>query len=328
MKYVFAFLLMVFLLGGCVSAPNSAANTASEEDGRLIIVASVFPQYDFIRQIAGDKVVLYMLISPGAEPHAFEPSPSDMIALNRADLIVYVGGDGEAWVDTILDSIDNPNQRRVALIDLVDAVYKELVEGMEDDHGEDYGYDDHDDDDDHNHDDELDEHVWTSPLNAISIVQQLAWILIELDPDNSEYYFENSMAFIQELRELDAAFAEVAASGVRSTVVFADRFPFRYLMDSYGIDYFAAFPGCSSETQASPATIAFLIDKVKADNIPIVFHVEFSSRSIANVVAQATGARLLELHSTHNVSHADFTGGVTYLDIMNRNLEQLREALN
>jgi len=159
-------------------------------------------------------------------------------------------------------------------------------------------------------------------------VRALTEILAELDPENAGYFRENSAAFVAELEDLDRAFTEVVADGARSTVIFGDRFPFRYLMDAYGLTYYAAFPGCSAETQASPATIAFLIDKVHAENIPVVFYTEFSARTIANVIVEATGARPLELHSAHNVSYADFTGGVTYIDIMNQNLKQLREALN
>ncbi|MCL2398333.1 MAG: metal ABC transporter substrate-binding protein, partial [Defluviitaleaceae bacterium] len=259
----------------------------------------------------------------------FEPSPRDIIALNNADLIVYVGGHGEAWVDMILDSLDQPNLQRVALVDLVDVIHEHEHSHGHDDHHEhehSHGHDDHHEHE-HSHG-EFDEHVWTSPRNAISIVRALTDILTELDPDNANYFRENSEVFILELEELDRAFAEVVAEGNRSTVIFGDRFPFRYLMNAYGLNYYAAFPGCSAETQASPATIAFLIDKVNAESIPVVFYTEFSARMIANVIVEATGARPFELHSAHNVSHADFIGGVTYLDIMRQNLEQLREALN
>jgi len=353
---------MLIFMVGCGGAQSSDApevSTTTYETEQLRIVTSVFPQYDFIRQIAGDRVELSMLISPGGEPHSFEPSPRDIITLNNADLIVYVGGHGEVWVDTILNSLDQQNLRRVSLVDLVDTVHKAILEGMEHTHDHSHDHDEHDHDhehhhshdhDDHHHDDhahheddhyheeqhhhdhhhhdEDDEHVWTSPRNAIAIVQALTDILAELDPDNAEFFRANAAAYINQLEDLDRAFAEMVAGASRQTVVFGDRFPFRYLMDAYNLTYYAAFPGCSAETQASPATIAFLIDKVNAENIPVVFYTEFSARTIANVIVEATGARPLELHSAHNVSHADFTGGTTYLEIMHQNLEQLREALN
>jgi len=152
--------------------------------------------------------------------------------------------------------------------------------------------------------------------------------LAELDPENAEYFRENAASFIAELEALDRAFAEVVAAGVRDVIIFGDRFPFRYLTDAYGLSYYAAFTGCSTETQASPATIAFLIVRVSALSIPVVFHIEISNRQIAEVIAEDTGARVLELHSAHNLSPADFNAGVTYLDLMTRNLEQLKEALS
>jgi len=170
--------------------------------------------------------------------------------------------------------------------------------------------------------------VWTSPRNAKLIVQAIADILAELDPTNADIFRENAASYIAELEELDAAFREVVDQAVRHTVIFGDRFPFLYLTNDYGISHYAAFVGCSTDTQASPATIAFLIEKVEAENIPVVFYIEFSNRMIAEVIAEATGATLLELHSAHNVSQADYSAGVTYLDLMWRNVENLREALS
>jgi len=348
-----------------------------EEVARLNVIATTFPQYDFIRQIAGDRVDLRMLISPGAEAHAFEPTPSDMIAMLEADLFVYTGGHGETWIDTILDTLDNDTLTVVALMDF--ATYLLLADHDHDhDHSHDHDHDDHHDTEDHDHshdhdheteeydhshahddhhdteehdhshgDDhdydydhdhshdhghhhyhDYDEHIWTSPRNATGIVNSLAEVLAELDPDHADYFRANAAAYNEALMELDAAFREVVEQGVRSTVVFGDRFPFRYLMHDLGLTAHAAFPGCSAETTASPATIAALIETVRAEEIPVIFYIEFSSRLIAEVIAEDTGARLLELHSAHNVSYGDFTSGVTYLDLMWRNVEHLREALS
>jgi len=170
--------------------------------------------------------------------------------------------------------------------------------------------------------------VWTCPRNAIIIVQALTDALAELDPDNAEFFRANATAYIAELQELDQAFTAMTSQASRSTIVFGDRFPFRYLTDTYGLTYHAAFTGCSPETQASPATIARLIQIVRDENIPVIFHIELSDGGIARTIAGETGARILELHSAHNVSPADFSAGVTYLDLMRRNLEHLREALN
>ena len=326
-------------------------NVLVEED-RISVITTIFPQYDFIRQIAGDRVNLQMLISPGAEAHAFEPTPSDMVAMLEADLFVYTGGHGEGWIDTILGALENDSLKVVALLDLVDHLLTEDHDhdhshghshshdhghdhGHSHDHSHDHGHShDHSHDHSHSHDHghhhnhDYDEHVWTSPRNAIIIVEELVEVLVVLDPENSDYFRENAAYFIAQLEELEQAFHEVVAQGVRQTVVFGDRFPFRYLMHDLGLSVHAAFPGCSAETTASPATIAGLIETVRHEQIPVIFYVEFSSRLIANTIAEDTGASLLELHSAHNVSAADFAAGVTYLDIMWRNVEQLREALS
>jgi len=366
---VFAGLTIALFLAGCGrSRPDSA-------EDRLRVVATIFPQFDFVRQIAGERVALTMLLSPGAESHGFEPTPRDIITINNADLLIYVGGHGDVWVDPILTSLGREDMRVVALLDLVDTVMQEHHHHGHGHHGHDHhhghghhhGHDHHHGhghahhhhdhhghachhthahhDGDchvvdhghghhhhhhhhHHHEPHYDEHVWTCPRNAIVIVRALTETLSELDPGNAYYFRANAAAFITELEALDRAFVDLVANAARTTVVFGDRFPFRYLTDTYGLTFFAAFTGCSAETQASPATIAMLIETVRAENIPVVFHIEFSNRFIANVIAEATGARLLELHSLHNVSHADFTAGVTYLDLMRRNVETLREALN
>ena len=376
-KLIVLFIAVLFaavVLAGCTPATTDNDNDAPA-DSRLRVITTVFPQYDFIREIAGDRVAVSMLISPGAEPHSFDPAPRDIIALNEADLFVYVGGHSEGWVEDILASLDTA-PRTVALLDLVELVYSDHDHhhdhndhhhhhdhnddhhhdhnddhhhGHDDHHHHDHNDDhhhDHNDDDHHHHDDhndhhhdhndghhhhhdhEYDEHVWTSPQNAIAIVQALTDVLAELDPGNADYFRANAAAYVAELEALDQAFTEVVEQGVRDTVIFADRFPFRYLMDAYGLHAYAAFPGCSADTQASPATIAALIDKVNAEDIPVVFTIEFSSGTIADVVVEDTGARVLELHSAHNVSAEDYAAGVTYLEIMLRNVEQLREALS
>jgi len=356
-----AALTMTMLLSSCGGDDQS-----DDEDGRIRVIATIFPQYDFVRQIAGERVELSMLLSPGAESHGFEPTARDIVTLSNADLLIYVGGHSDEWVERIVTSVNEDretNLRTVALIDLVETVMTEHYhDHHHDSHGhshyhhdshhshddahhehshhyDDYGHDhehhhdsshDHDDHSHHHHDHENheDEHVWTCLRNAVTIVQALTDALAELDPDNAEFFRANAAAYIAELQELDQAFTEMISQAARTTVVFGDRFPFRYLTDTYGLTYHAAFTGCSPETQASPATIARLIETVRHENIPVIFQIELSDGGIARTIAVETGARILELHSAHNVSPADFSAGVTYLDLMRRNLEHLREALN
>lgn len=311
-----AALLLMTLFAGCGEQTEQPDGT---DDGRLSVVTTIFPPYDFIRQIAGDAVSVTMLLSPGNESHDFDPTLSDAALVDGADLFVYVGGETDKnWVPDLLDSVSDT--RTVALTDCVTLNEEEHVEGMqEEDH-----------DHDHTHDEAeaaYDEHVWTSPKNAMQIVEVLCDALCELDPNNADLYRSNTAAYLDELRTLDADLTAMVAGGVRNTILFEGRFPFRYLCEDYGIDYYAPLSGCSSDTEVSLSTISFLLDKLKTESLPVVFHIEFSAETIADVLCDGTGAKNLLLHSCHNVSQADFDGGVTYLSLMRQNLANLKEAL-
>lgn len=317
--------VLLLLLSGCAS-PGTAG---SEDSGKIRAVTTIFPQYDFLRQIGGDHLELTMLLKPGAESHSFEPTPADMITVSQSDLFVYVGGDSDAWVETILESVDVSEKEIVTLMDCVETVAEEDVEGMET-HGHAH---DHEDEDptaaDGDHEEaEQDEHVWTSPRNAVRIVEKLRDALIAVDPENAGDYTQNAADYIDRLNRLNQEFQETVDTAKRHTILLGDRFPFRYLADAYGLDYYAAFPGCSSESEASAKTIAFLIDKVKEEKIPVVFSIELSNEKMTDSICEATGATKLQLHSCHNVTRDDFEQGITYLDLMERNVQALKEALN
>ena len=327
MKRIFMLVIALLLLAACAEEADMgpiAVPTVAYEDAEhaasLRVAASTFPQYDFVRQIAGDRVALSLLVPPGMDTHAFDPTAQDILYIYNMDLLIHVGGKGERWVDTVVASLDRDDMRIVALLDMVEGIEtKQQPQGplvISTATNRDYAAL------------ELDEHVWTSPRNAILIVEELAEVLSELDPDNGAYFQANAAAYIAQLEQLDAALRELVEQGVRRTIIFGDRFPFRYLAHEYGLTYYAAFPGCSTETEPSAATIAFLSDKVREERIPVVFYIEFSNQRIADVIIEGTEAKKLELHSTHNVSHADYIAGVTYLELMWRNLEHLREALN
>lgn len=494
--------ILSMALAACVLLSLFAMPGLAEDDS-LRVVTTIFPPYDFVRSIAGDAVDVSMLLPPGSESHSFEPSPQDIIKIQRADVFIYVGGEADAWVDRILGSMDTSGMTILSMLDMVDAVAEEIVEGMEHGHDHDHGefdpdaahdraltdwagswsslaphaqsgaldayiaaraeesgatldearaaqeaawhtdfdtfmlagdrlyidfggrtisgayayegfavvesdhggaawyqyaltggdegmpayvmFNDHgtgtvpeDGHDEHEHgfahthirygdesfdalvnaegwspffidaaatpadmldtllghshshdeeETELDEHVWTSPRNAMIIVDALAKELGALDGANADLYAKNAQAYINKLAELDAAFADAVAQGSRTTLLFGDRFPFRYLADAYGLSYYAAFPGCATETEASASTIAFLIDKAREEALPVVFQIEFSGGKIADVICESTGARKLEMHSCHNVSRDDFAAGVGYLDLMRRNVDALKEAL-
>ena len=494
--------LAISVLSACSSKPEQQEQQEDEKQQKLSIVTTIFPQYDFTRQIAGDEADVAMLLKPGAESHSYEPTPQDIKAIENCDLFIYTGGENDAWVERILDSMGEHRPDTLRLVDCVSAVKEEIVEGMEHEHGHNHGeiaeedikdrpladflgsyqsvlpyfedgtlddyiseeaeehdknfdemrkefmekkasdysrvsirndmvslkssskevgahYDyigfktsqndegkisgvwyifrikapvegmpvylafndhridsehrDHDEhkqemnhihlrygnesvdalmkderwsptyfpveasgadiaafieEHTHHHEEELDEHVWTSPSNAIKIVAQISAQMCEKDAANAEIYQANAKKYTEQLSELDRSFRQVVESANRRTILFGDRFPFRYFADTYGLDYFAAFTGCSAESEASAATVAFLTEKVKAEKLPVVFTIELSNGKIADSICEATGAKKLTLYSCHNITSDQMKDGATYLSMMTENVESLRTALN
>ena len=297
----------------------SGCGRGAEAEGAegVSVVTTGFAAYDFARQLLGERGEAELLIPPGSETHSFEPTPKDIIDIQNCDLFIYTGGESEAWVADVLESVGG-GVRAVTLMDCVELLEEETVEGMEDPHA---GHD-------HGHGAEYDEHVWTSPRNAALICGKIAAALSEADPQGAESYAAALEDYCAQLDELDAAFTEVVESGARRTVVFADRFPLLYFARAYGLEYFAAYPGCSDDAEPSAATVAFLIDKVREENIPVVFHIELSNELMADTVCDETGAEKRLFSACHNVTRAQFESGVTYMELMWDNVDALREALS
>ena len=318
------------LLTGCGTGRAEDASEKAQDDGRISVVTTIFPQYDFVRQIAGDSVDLKMLLKPGEETHSYEPTPQDIIAIQNSDIFIYVGGENDAWVEDILDSMPDAGMRTLKLIDCVDTVEEEHVEGMQEQPGHSHEEEEyHGDETEEAHSvHEIDEHVWTSPVNASAIVDEIKELLAQTDPDNRQRYEENAEAYEAELAALDAAFREVVDNAGRRLVIFGDRFPFRYFADEYGLDYYAAFPGCASDTEPSAAVMAFLINKVAEEKVPAVLKMELSNENIANAIAEATGTEVRTFYSCHNLTAEEFENGETYLSMLQKNVETLKEVLN
>lgn len=318
------------LLTGCGTGRAEDASEKAQDDGRISVVTTIFPQYDFVRQIAGDSVDLKMLLKPGEETHSYEPTPQDIIAIQNSDIFIYVGGENDAWVEDILDSMPDAGMRTLKLIDCVDTVEEEHVEGMQEQPGHSHEEEEyHGDETEEAHSvHEIDEHVWTSPVNASAIVDEIKELLAQTDPENRQRYEENAEAYEAELAALDAAFREVVDNAGRRLVIFGDRFPFRYFADEYGLDYYAAFPGCASDTEPSAAVMAFLINKVAEEKVPAVLKMELSNENIANAIAEATGTEVRTFYSCHNLTAEEFENGETYLSMMQKNVETLKEVLN
>lgn len=309
----------VFLTVGC----NVVTDT--QDNGRLKVVSTIFASYDFARQIAGDYAEFYMLLKPGMEAHSYEPTPKDIIAIQECDVFVYVGGENDVWVDNILASMDTSEISVIKMIDLVDKYEEEHIEGMKEHVHTEECHDGHEHHDEHH--EEWDEHVWTSPINAITICEKMTEVFCEKDDKNSDVYKINAENYIEELKELDACFDNIVENGKRNVLVFGDRFPLRYFVEEYNLEYFAAFPGCSSDTEASVATVIFLIDKIRTEEIPVVLKIELSSDSMARTIAEDTDTKVMEFNTCHNLTKDEFEAGETYISLMYRNAKVLKEAL-
>ena len=298
----------------CAVLLTAACGCKADEktDDRPSVVVTIFPQYDVVRAIAGERVRLTMLVKPGSEVHGYDPTFSEVSGILRADLFVYAGGESDKWVEDVLNRADEPI-RAVSLLAMTDALDEEILPGMQAEEEEEI---------------QKDEHVWTSPKNMIAIAERLCDELCALLPDDADAMRKNADAYVAQLQELDAAFSEVMRTAKRRTVVFADRFPFRYLCEELGLTAYAALPGCSGNEEVGLSTIAFLIDRVREEELPGVFYIEFSDETIANAIAEATGCETWRLHSCHNVSKEDFENGVTYCDLMRQNVESLKKAVN
>lgn len=321
----------MLLLTGCTLP---IADT-SYHDARVHIVTTVFPPYDFARNITAgaDGVLVEQLLRPGMESHTFDPTPADILKVQNCDIFIYTGGESDAWVDVLLEAAENPDMRILRMMDCTDNVEEESVEGMTQTHDHNHAHEEseesdhaHEEEDDHDHI-EYDEHVWTDPHNAVLITEAITEVLCEADSDYADLYRAGCEAYVGQLSNLDLYFRSVTENAVRDTVIFGDRFPFRYLCDAYGLSYRAAFPGCAEESEPSAATMIYLIEKVREEKIPAIFTIEMSNGKIAAAIAEETGAKILQLHSCHNRTAAETEADVSYQDLMYANAEALKQAL-
>lgn len=319
------------LAGLMLPALCACAQQPSQDSGKLQVVCTLFPYYDFARVIGGDEAEVTLLVAAGKETHSFEPTPLDVIRVSEADVFLYNGGEGEQWVEDILSSAGGNIPVTAAMMDLVDLQSEEIVEGMQVS-----GHHDHDHDEDCEHHEEeedsdeveYDEHIWTSPVVAQSICRGICDALCKADRENAEVYAARTEEYVAQLGELDAAFREVVENARRDTLVFGDRFPLLYFCKTYGLHYRAAFHGCAGDTEPSLGTLKYLIDKVRDENIPVVYTIELSSQKVARAIAETTGAKVVTFHSCQQVTREEFNSGASYLDLMWDNVEALREGLS
>ena len=335
MKRIFplflALAVAVSLLAGC--GKKNATESGESESDKLRVVATIFPGYDWVHQIMGDRAAaadLTMLLDNGVDLHSYQPTTDDIIKVFDCDLFIYVGGESDGWAENALKTAANKDIKVVSLLEVLGERVKteEIVEGMQDaDHAHAH---DHEHEHDHGHEEEADEHVWLSLKNAAVLIGAISNALQELDPDNKGIYAANASAYIEKLSALDGAYQSAVDGAARKTVLFGDRFPFRYLVDDYGLSYYAAFAGCSAESEASFETVSFLAKKVDELGLPCVLTIEGKNHELAETIVRNTAAKnqkVLTMDSMQSMTSEDVANGTTYLSVMEQNLSVLKEAL-
>jgi len=314
----FSLILILMSMVGCSPQDN--------QNDKLSIVCSIFPHYDWTKQILGetvDEIDLTLLVNNGTDLHSYQPSAQDILKISTCDMFIYVGGSSDQWVDEVLEQANNDEMIVIDLLNLLGEKAKEevIIEGMEHEH-------------EHEHDEEeaeYDEHIWLSIKNASFLCEKICEQLCTLIPENAESYQKNSDVYIKKLNSLDNEYSSAIGSAKRNSLIFADRFPFRYLADDYGLDCYAAFPGCSAETEASFKTVAFLAEKSDEEKVPALLIIDGSSDSIAKTVVETSSnkdCKILSVNSLQSVTQNDIENGVTYLSVMTKNLEIFKEVLN
>ena len=297
----------------CLCSCASQNEADNKDSQKLKIISTVFPPYDLARQIAGDNADISILLPPGSESHTYEPTAKEIIEIQNCDIFLYIGGENEQWAEKIISSNKSDSVKTVKLIDCV----KTLEES-----------DLHEEEHEEEHSHETDEHIWTSPKNEQLMLTAVYDAICEADPENKAVYTKNKDSYNEQLTELDKAYKEAVGNAKNKTIIMADKFPFRYLAEEYGLDFYAAFSSCSDESEPSAAAMTSLISKIKELKIPVVYYLEFSSTKVADTLCSETGASSLMLHSCHNVSKEDLEKGISYVDLMKQNLENLKTALN
>ena len=332
MKKITALLLALFVLVGALAGCGKQNDTNKTD--KLSIVTTIFPEYDWVREILGDKAdnaEITMLLDNGVDLHSYQPTADDIVKISDCDLFIYVGGESDGWVGDALRNAANRNMKVINLLEVLGDSVKteEIVEGMQEEHEHEDAHA-HDDAEEHEHEEEADEHVWLSLKNAKMLVRVISKALQELDPDNKDIYAANADAYVKKLSALDADYQAAVDAASNKTILFGDRFPFRYLVDDYGLRYYAAFVGCSAETEAGFETISFLAKRVDEWKLPCVLTIEGAQHKIAETIVQNTttkNQKVLTMDSMQSTTTQDVKNGTTYFSVMEKNLSVLKEAL-
>ena len=315
-KKIILLIIAILIVIGIGYAMFKTGNSKSKDDSKLQIVSSNFASYDFLRAIIGnnENVELTFLLGPGKEAHSYDPTAGDLITIQNADLFVYVGGEMEKWSDKVLEALDADNKKIVCIADFVDTIKEQEVDGAEKEDEEEGSFD---------------EHIWSSPANAIKMINALEQAMEEIDSNNANRYKENAEKYIAEIKDIDNEIKNIVDNKVRDRLIFADKMPMQYFMNYYNLKVSAAFNGCSTETEPSASTIAYLENKIKEDKIPVVLYIELNNGRVAKTIANevGNGCEALQIQTLHNVSLDDFNNGETWVSLMKRNIDILKKAL-
>lgn len=319
-------ILCIFFVfqGNLKKSSHETAKKAEQE-----IVTTNFPCYDFIRSVYDQPDSIRMLIKPGMEVHSYDPSPQDILAISKCKLFVYIGGESDQWVSKILDSINTDNITVLRLIDIVEND-ENLIECHHEENAlchQHQHHHHHQQEEVASHHHETDEHIWTSPTIAIKMIDSIAKTLASIYPEKADIFYNNAKDYSSKIEKIRSEINLTVENASEKFIVMGDRFPLFYFAKEFGIDYLAAFSGCSTAVEASPATIAKLIETVKEKNLKTVFHIELSNEKIANVVAEQCNVGTTLLHAAHNITKDEFESGITYVDIMEGNSKRLAEVL-
>lgn len=311
----FVLIIVAILIVAGIGVLAVFGKNKTEKNDKIKVVASNFASYDFLRAIIGDNqnIDLTFLLGPGKEAHSYDPTAQDLIKIQNADLFVYIGGEMEKWSDKVIESLDNNQKEIIRISDFVDTIEEQEIDGAEEEEEEEEGA--------------FDEHIWTSPENAIKMVEALEKEMEKIDSNNAENYKKNANNYIAKINEVDEKIKEVVENRKRDRLIFADKMPMQYFINYYDLKVSAAFSGCSTEVDPSAQTIAYLQDKVKEEKIPVILYIELNPGTVARTIANETGTKAMQIQTLHNVSLDDFKNGETWVSLMNRNVEVLKAAL-
>ena len=326
MKKILTILALAIVTAFCLCACGSGTDQTTESsdgDDKIQIVTTIFPEYDWVKNILGDNPAdaeLTMLLASGVDLHSYQPASEDILKISTCDMFIYVGGESDEWIESALKEASNKDMIVINLLDVLgDSVREEeMVDGMQEE-------------EEHEKEAEYDEHVWLSLRNSAALVQTISESIEKIDPDDAQTYKDNAKAYIEKINALDEDYKAAVAKASLHTILFGDRFPFRYLADDYGLDYFAAFAGCSAETEASFETVTFLAKKTDELKLPAVMTIEGTDHRIAETIVQNTknkDQKILVMDSMQSTTADDVQNGSSYLDIMEKNLSVLKEALD